>query len=79
MLGCRMGEQTDNVVLEILRRIQSDVGEVKSDVRDIKGQLIDIRTQLVTMQSDALRQERTVAALQVKVDRIETRLDLTDH
>jgi ribosomal protein L29 len=74
-----MVEQSENLVLEILRRMQSDIAEMKTDIRDIKGQLIDIRTQLVTMQSDALRQERTVAALQVKVDRIETRLDFTDH
>jgi ribosomal protein L29 len=79
MLGCAMVEQSENLVLEILRRMQSDIAEMKTDIRDIKGQLIDIRTQLVTMQSDALRQERTVAALQVKVDRIETRLDFTDH
>lgn len=79
MLGCAMAEETQTLVLEILRRMQSDLAEVKGDVRDIKGQLIDIRTQLVTMQSDALRQERTAAALQVKVDRIETRLEFTDH
>ena len=45
-----MAEETQALVLEILRRMQSD-----------------------------LRQERTAAALQVKVDRIETRLEFTDH
>jgi ribosomal protein L29 len=51
MLGCAMAEQSENLVLEILRRMQSDIAEMKTDIRDIKGQLIDIRTQLVAMQS----------------------------
>jgi ribosomal protein L29 len=46
-----MVEQSENLVLEILRRMQSDIAEMKTDIRDIKDQLIDIRTQLVTIQS----------------------------
>jgi predicted nucleic acid-binding Zn-ribbon protein len=74
-----MVEQTENLVLEILRRMQADMTEMKSDIKDLKTGQIEIRMQLHSMDGNVLRQERTIAAVQVKVDRIETRLDFTDH
>ena len=68
MLGCAMVEQTETLVLEILRRIQADIAEMKTDIKDLKAGQIEIRMQL-----------HSIAALHVKVDRIETRLDFTDH
>lgn len=79
MLGCAMVEQTETLVLEILRRIQADIAEMKTDIKDLKAGQIEIRMQLHSMDGNLLRQERTIAALHVKVDRIETRLDFTDH
>jgi hypothetical protein len=55
-----MTEETENLVLQILRKMQSDMADLKTDTKDVKSQLIDIRTHLVTMQTDALRQERTI-------------------
>jgi septal ring factor EnvC (AmiA/AmiB activator) len=78
MLRYAMVEQTENLVLEILRRMQSDIAEMKTDIRDLKTGQIEIRMQLHSMDGNVLRQERTMASLQVKVDRIETRLDFTD-
>ena len=52
---------------------------MKTDIKDLKAGQIEIRMQLHSMDGNVLRQERTIAALQVKVDRIETRLDFTDH
>jgi hypothetical protein len=75
MLGYAMADPTETQVLEILRRMQSDIAEIKAEIRDTKGHLIGILTQLSTMQSDALRQERTVTTIEIKVDRIETRLE----
>jgi predicted nucleic acid-binding Zn-ribbon protein len=74
-----MVEQTESLVLEILRRMQADMAEMKSDIKDLKTGQIEIRMQLHSMDGNVLRQERTIAAVQVKVDRIETRLDFTDH
>ena len=74
-----MVEQSESLVLEILRRIQSDIAEIKNDIKDLKAGQIETRMQLHSMDGNVLRQERTMAALQVKVDRIETRLDFTDH
>jgi hypothetical protein len=70
-----MVEQSENRILEILRRMQSDLAEVKGDVGDIKGHLVATLTQLIATQSDALRQERTITAIQIKAYHIEARLE----
>lgn len=79
MLEWVMTEETDNLVLDILRKLQADIAILKTDVKDIKNQLIDIRTHLVTMQNDALRQERAMASLHLRIERIESRLELSSH
>ena len=58
---------------------QRFLGRLKNDIKDLKAGQIETRMQLHSMDGNVLRQERTMAALQVKVDRIETRLDFTDH
>lgn len=79
MLGCAVVERTENLVLGILRRMQSDIAEMRGDIRDIKGQLIDTLTHILAMETPALRQERAIADLQVKLDRIEARLTSADR
>ncbi len=74
----KMADQTDNLVLEILRKMQGYMAALKNDNREIKAQLIDVRSMLVTMKSDALRQERAMAGVQVGSGSRQTRLDLSD-
>ena len=71
-------KEPDNLVLEILRRIQGDLSILKDGQGDLKSELIGIRKQLHAMQGDSLRQEQTIAGLRLEVDRINTRLDLSD-
>ena len=59
-----MAEQSENLVLEILRRMQSDIAETKSDVKDLKAGQIEIRTQLHSMDGSVLRKKRPVARTQ---------------
>ena len=73
-----MTEEAQNLMLEILKRIQADLSDMKNGQRDIKSELISIKSQLHSMQGDALRQERTLAAFQLDLDRIKTRFDLVD-
>ena len=63
MLRCAMVEQSENLVLEILRQIQSDIAEKKNDIKDLKAGQIETRMQLHSMDGNVLRQERTMAAL----------------
>ena len=71
-----MVEQTESLVLEILRRIQSDIAEIKNDIKDLKAGQIDphsarhhaesyIRAGCANSVSAArTNNERTVAAFQ---------------
>jgi hypothetical protein len=56
-----MVEQSEILVLEILRRMQSDIAEMKTDIKDLNAGQIEIRMQLHSMDGNVLRQERPVA------------------
>lgn len=74
-----MADKTDNLILDHLRAIRAELADLKDGQRDIKDEMIAVRGQLHAMQGDALRQERTIAGMQVNMDRINTRLNLTDE
>jgi hypothetical protein len=70
--------ETDNLVIEILRRMQADMSDLKQGQRSLRDELIGVRQQLHAMQGDLLRQEQDIAGILVKLDRIHTRLDLVE-
>jgi hypothetical protein len=45
-----MAEETQALVLEILRQIQADIVEMKADIKHLKAGMFEIRTQLLTIQ-----------------------------
>ncbi|MES9948983.1 MAG: hypothetical protein ABW118_08495 [Candidatus Thiodiazotropha sp.] len=69
---------TNELIYEVLKNVQADISELKSVVVELKEGQIGLRGQLHAIQGDALRQERTVAGVQLDIDRIKSRLDLTD-
>lgn len=69
---------TNELMYEILKHLQSGQSEMKADIREMKGALIGIREQLHTMEGNSLRQEREMATVRVKIERIENRLNLND-
>ena len=73
-----MTDAPDNLVLELLRAVRSDLATVKADLHDVKDSVISMREELNAMRRDGLRQERAFATMQVDVDRIKNRLDLQD-
>ena len=70
--------ETENFVVEILRRLRADISELKQGQRSIREEIIGVRQQLHTMQGDILRQEADMAGVSVKLDRIHARLDLVE-
>jgi len=74
-----MIEKTENLVLELLRAMRSDIANIKQDIQEIKGQSLSIRRHLVVTDSDAVRNEEGIAQLQVRVDRIERRLEIASE
>ena len=71
--------EVENLVLDILRRLQSDMADLKHSQRSIRDELIGVRQQLHVMQGDNLRSEQEVAGILVQLDRINIRLDLVEH
>lgn len=69
---------TNELMYEVLKKIQQQLGRMDTKLDDHTRQFIALREQLHTLDGNALRQERLIAALEVRIERIEARLDLHD-
>jgi hypothetical protein len=52
---------------------------LRRDMRDLKDEAISTREEIQALRRDVLRQERGLAAMQLDMDRVKTRLDLQDN
>lgn len=57
-----MVERSDDSLLEILKRIQIDIGDMKSDIREVKGRLGHLETRSAQL-------DLRLAELSVRMDR----------
>ncbi len=73
-----MTDTPDNIILEHLRAIRADVAFIKADLADVKAMQLRMREDFNRFEGDLLRFERIEAGTQLRLDRIETRLSLTD-
>ena len=74
-----MPEKVDNqLIYELLKKIQQSISRMDAKLDDHSRQFIALREQLHTMDGNALRQERLIATLETRIERIETRLELHD-
>jgi hypothetical protein len=62
---------SDNIVIDLLRAIRADIGELKVDMREVKERLGILEQQYASM-------SRRVDRIGGDVERIKTRLDLVD-
>jgi hypothetical protein len=69
---------TNELMYEVLKKIQADVAVIKSELSDVKSMQLRMREDFNRFEGDLLRFERTEAGTQLRLDRIETRLSLTD-
>jgi ribosomal silencing factor RsfS len=74
---------TDNLVIEHLRAIRTEIASVKADTSDtrqriggVETSIIDMRRNVVHLFEDMAHQQLTMDKLLDRVQRIETRLDL---
>ena len=63
---------------DILKQIQATLAEVKSAQREHSRQLIRVREDINALRGDDLRRETLQAQMDVRLERIETRLRLHD-
>jgi hypothetical protein len=74
-----MPEKVDNeLVYEVLKKLQAGQAEMKATLADIVAQLIRVRQDINSVQSDDLRRERVQAQMDVRLERIEARLNIHD-
>jgi predicted nucleic acid-binding Zn-ribbon protein len=73
-----MAEITNELLYEVLKKIQADVGHIRNRVDDHDSQFIALREQLHNMQGELLRSERQTASVSYRLERIEARLGLAD-
>jgi hypothetical protein len=78
-------DETENLVIEILRRLPGDMAELKSGQQDVRHRLSLIETRLAGMERNLADQFSGYAGQSVRIDlleerlgRIERRLDITD-
>jgi len=69
-----MTESGENLVLEILRRIQGDMAELKSGQQDIRHRLTLIESRLAGLERNLADQYAGYAGQSVRIDRLEERL-----
>jgi hypothetical protein len=67
-----------DLVLEHLKRIQTDISDIKTDVRDLKAEAISTRILMGELLSTAARRDGDFESIKRRIERIETRLDLHD-
>jgi hypothetical protein len=69
---------TNELMYEVLKKLQAGQAEIKATLADVVTQLIRVREEINSVRSDDLRRERVQSQIDVRLERIETRLDLHD-
>lgn len=73
-----MSEISNELLLEVLKKIQQDNVDLKRLIKDVKDNVLSVREDVHSLRSDMLRQEKALATVEVDVDRIKNRLDIID-
>lgn len=73
-----MSQVTNEIIYEVLKKIQSEVSGLKQTLADHTHHLLRLREDVNNLRSDDLRRETLQAQMDVRLERIETRLNLTD-
>ena len=73
-----MTVENESVMLEILKRIQSDMSEVKADVSDLRLRMTATEEHLATLVMSTAGINHRLDRLSKRVERIERWLDLVE-
>ncbi|HTJ58463.1 MAG TPA: hypothetical protein VL418_12955 [Devosiaceae bacterium] len=73
-----MTEEVENLVLEHLRAIRSDIAGLKDDMRGVRSEQTAVRLELRAQSTRIEQMIEDIAGLKVRLDRIDRRLDLAD-
>jgi predicted nucleic acid-binding Zn-ribbon protein len=76
--GGAMAEVSNELIYEVLKKVQGDIGDLKVSVGDVRQELQAIRGHIVAVQQDINNIYVRMALTDTRLDRIEMRLDLTE-
>jgi hypothetical protein len=74
-----MTEDTENLVLEILKKMQGDVAATKEDMHLMRMEMTAIRHDLASVRTLQDVQSVELERLKGRLDRVESRLELRDQ
>jgi len=73
-----MAEISSELIYEVLKSLQRDVGEMKSGVGDVKIELNALRGHMISLQQDVHNIYGMLVRHDGRLERIERRLELSD-
>ena len=71
-----MAKESSSLVLEHLRALRMEMGELRADVRDMRGRLTSIEVSAANLHGDFAGQSGRIDRLEYRLERIENRLNL---
>ena len=69
---------TNELMLELLKKLQEDIAGLRLEVRSLRGELLAMKTQLMALVQADLTRSSDLAEPPLRVERIERRLELND-
>lgn len=73
-----MADVTNDLIYEVLKRLQHEMSETRQDVREVKQELNVIRGHLTAIQTDSNNIYGILGRHDQRFDRIERRLELRE-
>ena len=73
-----MAEVTNELIYEVLKRLQSDTAEVKAELREINVRLNGMQIHIIALQQDVQKIYTILGRHDARLDRIERRLNLDE-
>lgn len=73
-----MSEVMQELVYELLKRIQGDIAGLKEGQRDLRQEVSSVRGQVHLLRGDLNNLRHSVSLMDIRLERIETRLELRE-
>lgn len=67
-----------NIILEHLRALRGDVGEMKQDIHLIRNDMSSLKSHMAGFMTHENVQDEEIAMLKARLSRVEARLSLSD-
>jgi predicted nucleic acid-binding Zn-ribbon protein len=73
-----MADETDNLTLQRLRRMDIKLDRVVDDVQELKVRMTTVKERLASVELSIAGANRRIDRVEMRLDRIERRLDLVE-